>query len=115
MSILSNADIADTFVTLRSTTPGESAVDLEPRIRLWLADSGMSHRLPDAWQIAREAEELIQAAPAPPLPERFEFDLQEGYGDPPVDVVNMTMAEYAAARDQLGVTGRRDSGLFGRL
>lgn len=109
---LSDEQFAEYFLGQNTVAPGADVLDLEPLVQTWLDRVGMAHRR--AFPIAIEAAKLARPAP-PRLPSPEEAarldDLHQGIGDqrPLTEaeladrVGEMSVAEYANFRQQLGV------------
>lgn len=113
---LLDSDIARYYLQAGNTVrPGESPVDLEPRVQNWLDRANMGHR--SALAVAVEVAKLRpEPAPAPlPTPQEAAWlqNQADGIGDQrPLSadqalanhIQSLTLAEWAQERVRLGLT-----------
>jgi hypothetical protein len=93
------------FIEDSQVASDADALDLEPLVATWLSIKGLSHRR--AFPIAVAANRLAKATPVATPDETWTRANRESYGDatlPSADQINaMSMAEFARARQDLGV------------
>lgn len=124
MSTLTDGTIAEDFVRSKGMGTDRDAPALIGRVESYLREVGLAHRSPLDVAVAALALHERRAAPPPRsspalTPEQIAFadDQVQGFGDGRTlpDVRDLSMAEYARARSQLGIGISGNHGLDGFL